>query len=302
MDGATVDRYVEVPAADPVAADVVSGLAWSLGAVAIEEASPARGDVVLRIGAGPAGVDELAEALRGAGYDARVVAAARSVDDYLAEELAAEGARRVGVHLVLIPIDADRPLTLPRGGPTDVLVRIDPGRAFGSGSHPTTRLCLELVEEHVCGGETVLDVGTGTGVLAIAAARLGARRVVAVDVDPHAVTATAQNAASNGVAPLVEVSDTPLTELDGSFDVVVANVLAGVLVELAPAMVSRAADDGVLVLSGILQSREPTVSGAYAALGWQVADRRCEDGWVALVLRHESYPPHRSAPCSEEAP
>lgn len=288
---ARADRFVEVRAADAAAADVASGIAWASGAVAIEEVAAADGSVLLRIGSSSGGFGALVDALHSAGVDVRIVTPARSVDDYLADELAAEGARRVGVHLVLIPIDAARPLTLPRGGPTDVLVRIDPGRAFGSGSHPTTRLCLELVEEHVLGGEAVLDVGTGTGVLAVAAARLGARRVVAIDIDPEAVRATEINAESNGVAALVEASDTPLAELDGSFDVVVANVLAGALVELAPGLVARVRVDGVLVLSGIIESREAIVVDTFGTLGWRVTDRRESDDWLALVLGRDGYPP-----------
>lgn len=287
MDVGTPDRYVEVAVADAITADVASGAAWSLGAVAIEEAAAPDGGVVLRIGPGPGGADELAARLRAAGYEARVLTPERSVGDFLAEEARTPGARRIGVHLVLVPIAADRPLTHPRGGPADVVVRIDPGRAFGSGSHPTTRLCLELLEEHVGGGETVLDVGTGSGVLAVAAAKLGARRVLAVDVDPEAVRVAAANAVSNGVGPLVEVTTTPVAEVSGSFDVVVANVLAGTLVDLAADLSARVASDGVLVLSGIIESRVAVVADGFAALGWRVADQRVDEGWVALVLTRD---------------
>jgi protein-L-isoaspartate O-methyltransferase len=169
-----------------------------------------------------------------------------------------------------------------------VVVRIDPGGAFGHGGHVTTRLALELVAARCTTGwgtgpdRSVLDVGTGSGVLAVAAARLGAGPVVAVDVDPRARAATRANAAANGVE--VEVPDGGLDAVGGAFGLVVANLEAPVLVELGPALVARVAPEGRAVVSGFLAARVGAVVAALAPL--RVVNRRTEDDWAALVLRH----------------
>ena len=142
------------------------------------------------------------------------------------------------------------------------MVLIDPGRAFGSGSHPSTLLALAALEALVLPGSTVLDVGCGSGVLAVAAARLGAGRVVAIDIDPAAHEATLDNAARNGVA--VEVSATPLGEVAGRFDVVVANLLAPTLVELAAPLGERVGEQGS---AGGLRSAPPADRTGVRCLG-----------------------------------
>lgn len=173
--------------------------------------------------------------------------------------------------LVVVPAWIEPPPT----GADDVVVPIDPGRVFGHGGHPTTRLLLEELDGRVTGGESVLDVGCGSGVLAVAAARLGAGRVVAVDIDPEAVTVTRANAARNGVT--VEVSTTPVTEVAGHFDLVLANIGAGVLEELAPTLLALG---DVLLLSGVLGDRAGEVADRYAGTA-AVTEL---DGWVAIAV------------------
>jgi ribosomal protein L11 methyltransferase len=169
----------------------------------------------------------------------------------------------------------------PRGS---VEVVLDPGMAFGTGSHPTTSLCLAALSDIISDrpGASVLDVGTGSGLLAIAAKKLGAGRVAANDDDPVAVEVAADNAARNGTA--IEIAAAPLAAIGGRFDVVVANILANTLVELAPDLASKVAPGGVVLLSGILTPQEEEVRRAYVAAGlepWPDGDRR--DGEWSLV-------------------
>jgi ribosomal protein L11 methyltransferase len=146
-------------------------------------------------------------------------------------------------------------------------VVLDPGMAFGTGTHPTTSLCLEAIGGALRArpGARVLDVGTGSGLLAIAAARLGAARVVATDNDPVALAVAAENAGRNGVT--LELSGEPPDRLEGEFDLVVANILANTLAELAPGIARRLAPGGTLLLSGILAGQEDGVREAYLAEG-----------------------------------
>jgi ribosomal protein L11 methyltransferase len=166
--------------------------------------------------------------------------------------------------------------------PGAVNLVLDPGLAFGTGSHPTTRLCLAWLATSLAGGERVLDYGCGSGILAIAAAKLGAGEVVGVDVDPQAIVASRANAAANGVAGTFTTPD----ELDASaparFDVLVANILANPLVLLAPALAARVREGGRIVLSGILAPQAGAVAAAYAP--WFIISVwDGDDGWVALA-------------------
>lgn len=148
----------------------------------------------------------------------------------------------------------------PAGSPA-AIVRIDPGMAFGTGSHPSTRLMLEYLAGALRGGERVLDYGCGSGILAVAAAKLGASAVDAVDIDPQSVTTTLENAARNGV----EVRTTlPEQLVPGVYDVVVANILAQPLILLAPLLAARLAPGGRLALAGLLDSQADEVMAAYA--------------------------------------
>jgi ribosomal protein L11 methyltransferase len=157
------------------------------------------------------------------------------------------------------------------------IVRIDPGMAFGTGSHPTTRLVLRFLERVVRGSERLLDYGCGSGILAIAAAKLGADPIDAVDVDAQAVEVTRANAQANAVRLRAAL---PEALPPGRYDLVVANILAAPLIELAPELCGRTRAGGRLALSGILDSQAQEVRSAYAAAFDMAIER--EDGW-ALV-------------------
>lgn len=160
-----------------------------------------------------------------------------------------------------------------------VTIRLDPGVAFGTGSHATTRLCLEWLEQRVRGGESVLDYGCGSGVLAIAASRLGAARAVGTDVDAQALRASAGNAALNEVAATFVA---PADLLPEAFDIVVANILANPLILLAPALAARVRPGGAIALAGILEPQAGEVLGAYARW-FKLRAWRAIDGWVLLA-------------------
>jgi ribosomal protein L11 methyltransferase len=156
-------------------------------------------------------------------------------------------------------------------------VRLDPGLAFGTGSHASTRLVLQFLERSLRGGESVLDYGCGSGILAIAAAKLGARQVDAVDLDPQALEATEANARANGAAVRVAA---PEALPAARYDIVVSNILAQPLMLLAPLLASRTAPGGRLALSGILQDQAGEVTQAYA--GWFEIAASAQEGWALL--------------------
>jgi len=143
-----------------------------------------------------------------------------------------------------------------------VIIRLDPGLAFGTGTHPTTALCLEWLDGLSLHGRTLLDYGCGSGVLAIAALKLGCQAATAMDIDPQAVIATRQNADSNGVAAGLRVYG-QAEDIGGVFDVVVANILAGPLVQFAESITSTLAGHGMLALSGVLCEQAASVMAAY---------------------------------------
>ncbi len=165
-------------------------------------------------------------------------------------------------------------------------IQIDPGLAFGTGMHPTTRLCLAALDEHLGQGRTgsVLDVGCGSGVLAIAAAMAGAEPVVAVDNDPEACRVTAQNAALNGQADRLRVLPGGAEAVTDRFGLVLANILSGTLIGMRAALAARLEDTGVLVLSGLMTEEAPAVLEAFGGCGLRLAGRRDEQGWTALTL------------------
>lgn len=163
-------------------------------------------------------------------------------------------------------------------------IRLDPGVAFGTGTHPTTRLCLSWLAQARLANARVLDYGCGSGILAITAAKLGAREVVGTDVDPQALQAARTNSAINQVTARY----TAPQELGrGLFDVILANILANPLILLAPALVARLADGGQIVLSGILERQAPQVIDAYARVCSELALRvwRVDDGWCCIVAQ-----------------
>lgn len=272
--------------------DLASGLLWGAGVSALTEETGPDGAALLRVDLPPGGVAAL-EAAVGGRWPVAVV----EVDDGL--EAWREHARVVRAGPVVV-----HPPWVPRGevAPGEVVVAIDPGRSFGHGAHPTTRLCLAVLARILAApsdgespanrpptpvaGRSVLDVGCGSGVLAVAAVLLGAPSAVAVDVDPAAVVATRANARRNHVEGRLTVapaSATPLTGVDGRFAIVVANIGAAAGRELAPDLVARVAPGGTLVLSGLLDPPPADLGAAFAPLA-VVADDRL-DGWSALTLR-----------------
>jgi len=171
----------------------------------------------------------------------------------------------------------------PAGTGGRLVVEIEPGPAFGY-DHPTTILCLEFLEECIRGGERVADVGTGSGILAIAAARLGAARVLAVDSDPVAVRAARENVARNGVTALVTVCEGYLLDgVRGPFDLVVANLTLEAIGELLPAAAGVLVPGGRLIASGLVRCRRDEVFGALAGGGFGLAGERTAGGWLAFV-------------------
>jgi len=162
--------------------------------------------------------------------------------------------------------------------PSAINIVLDPGLAFGTGSHPTTRLCLEWLDRYLVPGASVIDYGCGSGILAIAAARLGARAVTGVDIDPQAVQSSRYNAERNGVLALFSAADAARPE---PADVVVANILSNPLKVLAPLLADLVVPGGRIVLSGILAGQAAEVAGYYRS--WFEIDPPAEDeGWVRL--------------------
>jgi ribosomal protein L11 methyltransferase len=168
----------------------------------------------------------------------------------------------------------------------DVVLALDPGMAFGTGLHPTTRLCLAAVEGLAdCGllnGARVLDVGCGSGILAIAAVKLGAARAVGLDTDPIAIEATQANARRNAMTRRIRARLGSLPSGEPAFDVVLANLIAGVLVPLAAGLRDELRPGGSLLASGIFIDREPEVRAAFEAAGLHVSGRLADGDWVAL--------------------
>jgi ribosomal protein L11 methyltransferase len=188
---------------------------------------------------------------------------------------------RIGRRLVIRPTWRRH-----RRSPGDVVLALDPGMAFGTGLHPTTRLCLAAVESLAdrgdLAGARVLDVGCGSGILAIAAVKLGAASAFGVDTDPIAIEATAANARRNAVVRRVRAREGSLPSGAPGFDVVLANLIAGLLVPLAPALRDEIRPGGTLLASGIFVDREGEVRAAFEAAGLTVTDRMAEGDWVAL--------------------
>jgi ribosomal protein L11 methyltransferase len=168
--------------------------------------------------------------------------------------------------------------------PRAINLRLDPGVAFGTGSHPTTRLCLQWLAQHPPTAADVLDYGCGSGILAIAAMRLGARSAVGVDIDPQALVAARDNATQNGVDARFHA---PGTEPPGPYRIVLANILANPLMALAPLLASRTEAGGSIVLSGILEDQAQEVAAAYS--GWfDMSTPLFEEGWSLVVGRRRS--------------
>jgi len=266
---------VTVPAGD---ADVAADAMWQAGAVGIEERDTPTG--LLLVAAAPGGdIGRLLAAVDHR-WPAEVVAV--DIDAALDAWKPFAQAARVGDRLVVRPPWVP---AIPARGAVEVV--IDPGRAFGSGAHASTRLALAAVERLVGGGERVLDAGCGSGVLGIAALALGAAEVVGVDHDPAAIAASRANATHNRVGDRFTASDRPLDEVaaaDGPFDLVVANLLLPDLVALVGALEAALTADGSLAVSGVLVDQRRSVVAAAARSGLVPVGEETSEGWLAVTF------------------
>lgn len=188
---------------------------------------------------------------------------------------------QVGEHLVVCPSweAYDRK-------PDEVVLTLNPGMAFGTGTHDTTRLCMELLEKYITPQDTVLDVGCGSGILAITAALLGANKIIGCDIDEVAVKVAGENATLNGVQDRIAFHQGDLTsQVEGSFQIICANIVADVIIRLSEDAGRYLAKDGIFITSGIIDTREQDVLNALEQNGFQVIERRTSGGWVALACK-----------------
>jgi len=262
---------VSVPVAD---VELASDSLWSLGVVAIEERVVADG-VELWTSLGDDEDSLTAAATQSlAPWAWRLLEVDESVADTWRDHA---GPMWIDDDLVIypawIPFEDDSGATV---------LRIEPGATFGLGDHPTTVLSMRALRRALRPGCTVLDVGCGSGVLAVGACVLGASQATAIDIAPASVYVTRANAAANAVADRVDVSTTPLAQIDAQFDIVVANILAPTLIALADDLARVVAPSGCLILSGVLSGRHQNVETSLHPL--QRTHRETLDGWAAITM------------------
>jgi ribosomal protein L11 methyltransferase len=259
---------------DPLQAETLSEALMEAGAesVALDPAgTQMRVTVLANSGADPAAL--VACAASAAGLPAPAFAVTRLEDeDWVRRSQSQFGPIQVADRLWIVPSWHAPP------DPAAIVVRLDPGLAFGTGSHVSTRLVLKYLEKNVREADRVLDYGCGSGILAIVAAKLGAGEIAAVDIDPQALETAAANASDNDVILRVAV---PESLAPGTFDLVLANILAGPLIALEPLLAARTRKGGRIALSGILDSQAAEVTAAYAR-DFDIGVIAAEEGW-ALV-------------------
>ncbi len=215
-----------------------------------------------------------------AGIDVKVETIGVNEDDWANAWKAYYKPIRIGKHMVIVP--AWEKFEPSEG---DIVVRMDPGMAFGTGTHETTRLVIELLEKYTTKGCRMLDVGTGSGILAICASKLGAGQCAAYDIDPVAVRVALDNIADSGLANITcEVSDL-LKQVKGKYDLVTANIVADVIIRMAPDIGQFMEDDAVLIASGIISERCDEVTQKLLECDFKVVDTLVDNGWCALVLK-----------------
>lgn len=256
-------------------AELAADVLWSLGVLAVEERTVGEGMVELWTSLGDADPG-------GVGLPVDWSWRIEEVDDAVVDTW-----RQYATPIV---IDDDLlvvPAWIRSTTSADVTqVLVEPGSTFGLGDHPTTILSLRALRRHLDRSTELLDVGCGSGVLAVTACVLGARSAIAIDISPAAVPVTVDNAARNGVADRVAVSTTPLADIDRSFDLVVANILAPTLVALSADLRRVVAPGGRLIVSGILADRHRHVIDAMAP--FEVESTDVLDGWAAVTLHRSS--------------
>lgn len=173
-------------------------------------------------------------------------------------------------------------------GPADIIIELDPGMAFGTGTHPTTVMCIRLLEKTIRGGETVFDIGTGSGILAVSAAKLGAETVLAVDLDEVAVAAARVNVETNRVAGTVKVaSGNLLDNISGQADIIVANIVADIIIRVCPEAFAALKPGGRFIASGIISPRSDAVSKVIEGQGFIIYETVREGDWVSFLAARE---------------
>ena len=188
---------------------------------------------------------------------------------------------RLGEHMIVKPSWEDADIR-----PGDHVIEIDPGMAFGTGTHETTGMCVQLVEKYVKPGDRAIDIGTGTGILAIAAAYMGAKPVLATDLDPVAARVAAENVRINGFGDVIEVRCGDLLDVvQETGDVVIANIIADVIILLAAPVRARIADGGIFICSGISVERRQDVRDALIAANYEILDDLNQGEWCAMAAR-----------------
>ena len=170
----------------------------------------------------------------------------------------------------------------------EIIIELDPGMAFGTGLHPTTRLCLDAIERYMHEESVCLDLGTGSGILAAAMAKLGAKQVLAVDIDPVAVSAAKSTVERNGISDKVQVLEGSIEKATAQYDFIAANIIASVIIELSPRFQEIMSDEGYLVVSGILEERYYEVALSLTANGLKPVDLIQESDWIAIILQKRS--------------
>ncbi|MDF2875578.1 MAG: prmA [Sporomusa sp.] len=192
---------------------------------------------------------------------------------------------RVSEHIVIKP---SWEAYLPSEG--DIVIELDPGMAFGTGTHQTTAMCVRCLEDVIKSDDIVFDVGTGSGILSVAAAKLGAARVRAVDLDPVAVRVAKENIVFNNVTATVEITQGDLlTGVDGKADVIVANIIADIIIKMLPDVRGRLVDNGIFIASGIIAERLGDVTAALIDSEFVIDKVIEEGGWVAIVAGSGSH-------------
>jgi len=234
---------------------------------------------------------DIKKAVSRTGYEKSLIFSTTEVDeeDWATAWKSHYRTRRAGRRLVIKPVWEDY-----EGRPGDIIIEMDPGMAFGTGDHPTTVMCLEALEAYIKGGEKVYDVGTGSGILAVASALLGAREVVAVDCDPVALKSAAENVSRNRVDSLVRVVKGDLLKLDSQLykpeaaepaQIVVANITADAIIRLAPGAAGILSSGGIFIASGIIKERAGEVRFGLESAGFEIMEAKRQGGWICYLAR-----------------
>jgi len=187
---------------------------------------------------------------------------------------------RIGENIVIVPEWEEY-----NAGDNEIIIRMDPGMAFGTGTHETTRLCVLLLERYLSAGSYVLDVGTGSGILAVTAMKLGAKSVFACDIDPTAIKVARENVILNGFSEITcEVSDL-LKNVSGVYDLISANIVADIIIRMAPDVGKYLKTGGIVITSGIINTQAEEVRSVMESYGFAVIDTVTENDWVAYTFK-----------------